>query len=91
MITPSKPDKSIAKIISQPVSTWKDELKNDFEIPVFNTYPEIKKIKQELYETGAVYAAMSGSGSMMFGLFEKDKLRDKGVKREMEFLVLSSG
>ena len=70
---PAVPKKSIKEIIQQPVSEWKGELKNDFEEPVFNQYPEIKNIKDELYNTGAIYASMSGSGSAVYGIFEKDK------------------
>lgn len=72
-IKPSKPVRSIKQIISQPISTWKDELSNDFENPVFAKYPEIKKIKDELYDAGAVYSSMSGSGSAVYGIFKKEK------------------
>jgi len=68
-ITPLKPPKSIKQIIQQPVSTWKDELINDFENPVFAKYPEIKIIKDKLYDAGAIYASMSGSGSAVYGIF----------------------
>jgi 4-diphosphocytidyl-2-C-methyl-D-erythritol kinase len=71
-LTPAVPEKTIATIIAQPIATWKEELKNDFEKPVFEKYPEIKNIKAHLYDSGAVYAAMSGSGSTIFGIFEKD-------------------
>jgi 4-diphosphocytidyl-2-C-methyl-D-erythritol kinase len=64
-----KPFKSITQIIQQPISTWKDELINDFENPVFEKYPEIKKIKDKLYDAGAIYASMSGSGSAVYGIF----------------------
>ena len=68
------PDKSknIQEIIQRPLSTWKDELKNDFEEPVFSQFPEIKKIKDELYDAGAVYSSMSGSGSAVYGIFKKE-------------------
>ncbi len=68
---PNKPVKSIKEIMLQPVKTWKLELINDFEISVFKKYPEIKKISQTLYEQGAVYASLSGSGSTVYGLFNK--------------------
>ncbi len=71
-ITPSVPKKSIQEIILQSISTWKDELINDFENPVFEKYPEIKNIKSALYQQGAYYAAMSGSGSTVYGIFEKE-------------------
>lgn len=61
----------IKELIEQPINEWKQFLKNDFEIPVFAKHPELKKIKATLYLHGATYAAMSGSGSTLFGLFEK--------------------
>lgn len=72
-VKPVTPKKSIKEIIKQPIGTWKEELKNDFEEPVFNKYPEIKKIKNDLYAAGAIYSSMSGSGSAVYGFFEKDK------------------
>jgi 4-diphosphocytidyl-2-C-methyl-D-erythritol kinase len=65
-------NKSIKKIIQQPITTWKENLQNDFEKVVFEKHPSIKSIKETLYQQGAVYAAMSGSGSTVFGIFEKD-------------------
>lgn len=61
--------KSIKQIIQQPIISWKDELLNDFELPVFNAHPQIKVIKEKLYKMGALYAAMSGSGSTVYGIF----------------------
>lgn len=72
-VTPALPDVSIKEIIQQPVTAWKENLKNDFEDSAFSQYPEIKKIKDELYAAGAVYASMSGSGSTVYGIFEKEK------------------
>jgi 4-diphosphocytidyl-2-C-methyl-D-erythritol kinase len=71
-IKPAAPEKSIKEIIKQPVETWKEELKNDFEEPVFNKYSEIKKIKDDLYAAEAIYSSMSGSGSAVYGFFEKN-------------------
>lgn len=70
-INPSLPGKSVKEIISQSVSTWKNELKNDFEEAVFAAHPLIKNIKEDLYNQGAVYASLSGSGSTVFGIFDK--------------------
>ena len=53
------------------METWKDELINDFEQSIIPQHPEINEIKQELYRMGAVYSAMSGSGSAVFGIFRK--------------------
>lgn len=62
----------IKQIIQQPVEKWKSALINDFEEPVFRHFTEIKSIKEKLYEAGAVYASLSGSGSTVFGFFKKD-------------------
>ena len=72
-IKPLKPVKSIKQIIQQSIATWETELINDFEKPVFEKYPEIKNIKETLYEAGAIYASMSGSGSAVYGIFKKEK------------------
>ena len=69
LITPQKPMKNCLDIVRQPIETWKDELVNDFEHSVFALHPEIGKLKEIMYDQGAVYAAMSGSGSSVFGLF----------------------
>ena len=71
-LTPALPLKSVKEIVRQPIETWKAELKNDFEEPVFIAHPQVKEIKESLYNQGAVYAAMSGSGSTVFGIFEHD-------------------
>jgi 4-diphosphocytidyl-2-C-methyl-D-erythritol kinase len=56
--------------IKQPVIRWKNTVKNDFEKPVFQKHPAIKEIKDFLYKSGALYSAMSGSGSSVYGIFE---------------------
>ena len=63
--------KTLKEIINQPDATWKEELKNDFEGPAFEQYPVIREIKENLYSQGASYASMSGSGSSVYGLFNK--------------------
>ncbi len=68
-----KPDVAripVSEVISLPVSEWRNRLINDFEKPILQKYPEIVGIISKLYNAGAVYAAMSGSGSACFGLFE---------------------
>ena len=72
-IRPAQPERSLKEIIAQPVSSWAEELVNDFEKPIFYQYPEIAAIKDELYRAGAVYASMSGSGSTVYGLFADGK------------------
>jgi 4-diphosphocytidyl-2-C-methyl-D-erythritol kinase len=60
-------------IIQQPINTWKNQLINDFEEPVSKAHPEIASIKQQLYDAGAVYASMTGSGSTVFGIFSREQ------------------
>lgn len=70
-IHPHYPAKNCRDVVLQPVETWKDDLVNDFEESVFALHPEIGQTKEQLYKTGATYAAMSGSGSALFGLFKE--------------------
>lgn len=72
MVTPKQPEQPLKAIIQKPVTEWKEHLKNDFEPAIFKKYPEVSRIKQQLYELGAVYASMSGSGSSVYALFEKE-------------------
>lgn len=67
-----KPAKSCRDIVRQPIETWRRELTNDFETPVFKAHPVLADIKQRLYDLGAVYAQMSGSGSAVFGIFRQE-------------------
>ncbi|MEO8117053.1 MAG: 4-(cytidine 5'-diphospho)-2-C-methyl-D-erythritol kinase [Bacteroidota bacterium] len=69
-VIPMQRNKSLNDIIQMPVSSWKENLVNDFETSVFKKYLQIKEIKEYLYTQGAVYASMSGSGSCVFGMFE---------------------
>ncbi|WP_018342588.1 4-(cytidine 5'-diphospho)-2-C-methyl-D-erythritol kinase [Cytophaga aurantiaca] len=71
-IQPKANRKPIYSILQQPIETWKNELVNDFETSVFKQFPDIEKVKNKLYSTGAIYAAMSGSGSTVFGLFKEE-------------------
>lgn len=64
----------VKEVISQPVNTWKDHLVNDFEQVVCEAHPRIREIKEMMYNNGAVYASMSGSGSSVYGLFEQAPL-----------------
>jgi 4-diphosphocytidyl-2-C-methyl-D-erythritol kinase len=67
----SGPLESLKTIIEQPIDEWKDKLINDFEEPVLSAYPQLKDLKNLLYNSGAIYAAMSGSGSTFYGIFKK--------------------
>ena len=70
-IVPQEREKPLREILARPVEEWKDVLVNDFETTVFAKYPRLAEIKQSLYDAGAVYAAMSGSGSALFALYRK--------------------
>jgi 4-diphosphocytidyl-2-C-methyl-D-erythritol kinase len=65
------PERDLREILHRPVREWKDHLKNDFEESVFNRYPMIKQTKQKMYDCGAEYASMSGSGSAVYGIFHE--------------------
>lgn len=71
LIHPHYPAQNCRETMMQPVETWRETLVNDFEESVFALHPEIGDIKQQLYDMGATYAAMTGSGSALFGLFKK--------------------
>lgn len=74
-IRPKETNKSLKMIIENtPVKYWKENIKNDFEKHLFIKYPILQEIKDYLYVKGACYASMSGSGSTMYGIFEKEKL-----------------
>lgn len=62
----------LEEAIKQPITEWKNCIFNDFEKTVFATHPELAEIKNMLYKKGAIYAAMSGSGSTIYGIFDKE-------------------
>jgi len=75
LVKPKKPAENCLSIVSQPVATWRDRLVNDFEASVFAIHPEIGGIKQRLYDLGATFALMTGSGSSLFAMFEQEPSR----------------
>lgn len=81
------PAKNCRDIFQQPIDTWRDELVNDFEASVYPKHPRLKEIKQQLYDMGANYAQMSGSGSAHFGLFtQKPKELETAFPDEFTFI-----
>jgi 4-diphosphocytidyl-2-C-methyl-D-erythritol kinase len=69
LITPAQPNSHIPDIVSLPITEWKHQLINDFEAPVFNQFAELQIIKETLYNKGAAYASMTGTGSTVYGIF----------------------
>lgn len=70
-IKPKHPEKNLKDIIKMPIGTWRETMINDFEESVFPQFPRLAELKQQLYDNGAIYAAMSGSGSSLFGIFSE--------------------
>lgn len=83
-VVPRIPEMDVVEIVRHPVGEWKGVLENDFEAHVFGLYPRLQEIKQSLYDSGAVYASMSGSGSAIYGLFGSDIMAETFVSRSRE-------
>lgn len=62
------------EILSRPVSDWRERLVNDFEEPIFRLHPHLREIKRTLYDSGALYASLTGSGSSFYGIFAKERI-----------------
>lgn len=90
-IQPVMPQQSIKQIIQQPVETWKEILTSDFEKPVTQYYPQLKSLKEKLYEFGALYAAMTGSGSTFFGIYPKTQKLETNIFPEEYFVKIVQG
>lgn len=75
-VRPHAPATSLAQVVGMPVAAWDGLLVNDFEASVFAELPQLWLIKAQLIDAGAQYAAMSGSGSTVFGIFDNDKLAE---------------
>ena len=68
-ITCERPRTDLLNLINQPIENWKGRVKNDFEISTFINHPKLRTIKEQLYSDGAIYASMSGTGSVIYGIF----------------------
>lgn len=71
-ITPRQPQMNCLEALRQPIETWQQSLVNDFEEGIFQKLPILAEVKQAMYDDGAIYAAMSGSGSTIFGIFDSN-------------------
>ncbi len=69
-IIPMIPQRALEELITLPIELWKENIKNDFETPIFNMHKELSEIKTKLYNQGAVYSSMTGSGSSIYGIFK---------------------
>lgn len=78
---PQKPIKNIPEILKTEIHYWKDYLVNDFENTVFTKYSDLKKLKEDLYLNGSIFALMSGSGSAIYGIFDEEP---KNLKFKVE-------
>lgn len=76
-VKPQKPDFDLRFLPYLPVEEWKERVVNDFEKSVFKQHPELESIKSNLYEAGAVYASMTGSGSAIYGIFKDHYAAEK--------------
>ena len=79
LVTPQRSGITLPELLSFPVQEWKEKVINQFESSVFQLYPQIEAVKQELYDMGAVYVSMSGSGSCVFGLFKESPDNFKSI------------
>jgi 4-diphosphocytidyl-2-C-methyl-D-erythritol kinase len=70
-VLPAQPSNDLKIMVKRPVEAWKNIVKNNFETSVFQHHPQIMVVKEALYQQGASYAAMSGSGAAVYGIFDK--------------------
>ena len=71
-VKPAVPSVRLADALQRPIGEWHEVVKNDFEGHIFEAHPAIAELKQMMYDVGAVYASMSGSGSAVFGIFDEE-------------------
>ena len=64
---------------NEPIGKWRNYIFNDFENYVFKKFKKIKKIKENLYKNGALFSSLTGTGSAVYGIFEKDKFINKNL------------
>ncbi len=76
-VKPAIPARSLTERLSEPIEQWQESVRNDFEESVFTSHPRLARIKQQLLDGGATYAAMSGSGSTLFGIFTDKEAAEK--------------
>lgn len=80
-VNPHQPAESLKDLISLPIEDWKLAIKNDFEASIFRNHSSIRGVKAALYEAGAIYASMSGSGASVYGIFKKNGADLTGLEK----------
>lgn len=80
-VTPALPEQQLRQLIEVPVHQWRDNLKNDFEPSLFEQYPQLHELKHGLYRAGALYAAISGSGSSLYGIFDSNPVLPGEIRK----------
>jgi 4-diphosphocytidyl-2-C-methyl-D-erythritol kinase len=88
-IIPQQPARPLQTLVNLPVAEWRGKVCNDFEAGVFAQHPELAATKAALYGKGAVYAAMSGSGATVFGLFSDEKTGQE-ARQTMNHVIFAS-
>jgi 4-diphosphocytidyl-2-C-methyl-D-erythritol kinase len=88
-IIPQQPAQPLQTLVNLPVTEWRGRVCNDFEAGVFARHPELAVIKNALYDKGAIYAAMSGSGATVFGLFADEKTGQE-ARKAMNHVIFSA-
>lgn len=78
---PAKPENSLFNLVSLPLEDWKGNILNDFEDFAFEKHPVIKELKEGLYNTGAIFSLMSGSGSSVYGIFRDKPVLPESIRR----------
>lgn len=87
-IAPNASIKTCKEIVQQPIETWKDQLINDFENPVFQNHPPLRGIKEKLYNMGAIYASMTGTGSTIYGIFREKPMYENTFEESHEINLI---
>ena len=86
-IRPSLPRDNLKQSISNPVKNWINTISNDFEQPVFEAHPQLQIVKKGLYDAGAIYASMTGSGSTIYGIFEKSAVPEIAFENTTQSVI----
>ncbi len=85
LVEPKEKKFDLKNLFNIPIKEWKNMVFNDFEKVIFRQYPQIADLKQDLYKKGALFASMSGSGSSVFGIFNKNTIIEKKDFKELFF------